>query len=137
MSLNNLSAIVLAGSRVQSFLSALCWGTGVKQFCTITGNRSILPLARVCQPMYRVVRVPQVGWSDWGTKERILTSLQEIGKLMSAYNGSGHPQWKTSKQANFTTSKNSQSWLAALVLCACTLWPSCITSRGLSALYLK
>ncbi len=31
--------------------------------------------------MYRVVRVPQVGWSDWGTKERILTSLQEIGKL--------------------------------------------------------
>jgi hypothetical protein len=21
-----------------------------------------------------------MGWSDWGTKERILTSLQEIGK---------------------------------------------------------
>ena len=29
----------------------------------------------------RVVRVPQVGWSDWGTKERILASLKEIGRL--------------------------------------------------------
>jgi mannose-1-phosphate guanylyltransferase len=29
----------------------------------------------------RVIRVPQVGWSDWGTKERILASLKEIGKL--------------------------------------------------------
>jgi hypothetical protein len=45
-----------------------------------TQGRYLLPLARVCQPMYRVIRVPQVGWSDWGTKERILTSLQEIGK---------------------------------------------------------
>jgi mannose-1-phosphate guanylyltransferase len=45
MNLNNLSAIVLAGgdgSRVQSFLSALCGGTGVKQFCTIIGDRSML-----------------------------------------------------------------------------------------------
>ena len=29
----------------------------------------------------RVLRVPQVGWSDWGTKERILASLAEIGRL--------------------------------------------------------
>lgn len=29
----------------------------------------------------RVVRVPEVGWSDWGTEERILASLKEIGKL--------------------------------------------------------
>jgi mannose-1-phosphate guanylyltransferase len=29
----------------------------------------------------RVIRVPPVGWSDWGTKERIRTSLEEIGRL--------------------------------------------------------
>jgi mannose-1-phosphate guanylyltransferase len=29
----------------------------------------------------RVVRVPHVGWSDWGTKDRILASLKEIGRL--------------------------------------------------------
>jgi mannose-1-phosphate guanylyltransferase len=29
----------------------------------------------------RVIRVPPVGWSDWGTKERILASLEEIGRL--------------------------------------------------------
>jgi mannose-1-phosphate guanylyltransferase len=34
-----------------------------------------------CNSHLRVVRVPHVGWSDWGTKERILTSLKEIGRL--------------------------------------------------------
>ena len=29
----------------------------------------------------RVIRMPHVGWSDWGTKERILASLKEIGRL--------------------------------------------------------
>jgi hypothetical protein len=28
---------------------------------------------------------------NWGTKERILTSLQEIGKLDERYNGSSYP----------------------------------------------
>jgi mannose-1-phosphate guanylyltransferase len=38
-------AIVLAGgegTRVQSFLAELCGGSGIKQFCTILGNRSML-----------------------------------------------------------------------------------------------
>jgi mannose-1-phosphate guanylyltransferase len=38
----------------------------------------------VCQPLpswLRVLRVPEVGWSDWGSEERICASLQRIGKL--------------------------------------------------------
>src|SRR6266850_5786736 len=38
----------------------------------------------VCEPLVswlRVLPVPEVGWSDWGTAERILASLQHVGKL--------------------------------------------------------
>ena len=38
----------------------------------------------VCAPLaswLRVLPVPEVGWSDWGSEERILTSLVRIGKL--------------------------------------------------------
>jgi len=34
-----------------------------------------------CVPWLRVLPVPEVGWSDWGSAERILASLQRIGKL--------------------------------------------------------
>lgn len=36
-----------------------------------------VPLA----PWLRVLPVPEVGWSDWGSEERILASLVHIGKL--------------------------------------------------------
>ena len=29
----------------------------------------------------RVLPVPEVGWSDWGSEERILASLLRVGKL--------------------------------------------------------
>jgi chemotaxis response regulator CheB len=32
-------------------------------------------------PQVRVLPVPEVGWSDWGSEERILMSLVRIGKL--------------------------------------------------------
>lgn len=38
----------------------------------------------VCEPLIsrlRVLPTPDVGWSDWGSVERILTSLRRIGKL--------------------------------------------------------
>src|SRR6185369_6321215 len=38
----------------------------------------------VCEPLVswlRVLPLPEVGWSDWGTAERILASLQKAGKL--------------------------------------------------------
>jgi mannose-1-phosphate guanylyltransferase len=38
----------------------------------------------VCEPLVswlRVLPLPEVGWSDWGTAERILASLQHVGKL--------------------------------------------------------
>jgi mannose-1-phosphate guanylyltransferase len=38
----------------------------------------------ICQPLpswLRVLPVPEVGWSDWGSEERIRASLQQIGKL--------------------------------------------------------
>ena len=38
----------------------------------------------VCEPLVswlRVLPIPEVGWSDWGTAERILASLQRVGKL--------------------------------------------------------
>jgi mannose-1-phosphate guanylyltransferase len=34
-----------------------------------------------CPSWLRVLPVPDVGWSDWGSAERILASLQRIGKL--------------------------------------------------------
>jgi hypothetical protein len=34
-----------------------------------------------CVPWLRVLPVPEVGWSDWGSAEGILASLQRIGKL--------------------------------------------------------
>lgn len=40
--------------------------------------------AEVCEPLaarLRVLPAPQVGWSDWGTEERILASLRQIEKL--------------------------------------------------------
>jgi mannose-1-phosphate guanylyltransferase len=38
----------------------------------------------ICEPLaarLRVLPVPDVGWSDWGSAERILASLQRLGKL--------------------------------------------------------
>jgi mannose-1-phosphate guanylyltransferase len=38
----------------------------------------------VCEPLVswlRVLPVPECGWSDWGSADRILASLQQIGKL--------------------------------------------------------
>src|SRR5206468_11388086 len=38
----------------------------------------------VCEPLVswlRVLPLPEVSWSDWGTEERILASLQNVGKL--------------------------------------------------------
>lgn len=38
----------------------------------------------ICEPLarrLRVLRVPTVGWSDWGNQNRILESLQQLGKL--------------------------------------------------------
>ena len=38
----------------------------------------------ICEPLsarLRVFPVPEVGWSDWGSVERILTSLKQMGKL--------------------------------------------------------
>jgi mannose-1-phosphate guanylyltransferase len=38
----------------------------------------------ICEPLsarLRVFPVPEIGWSDWGSVERILTSLDEMGKL--------------------------------------------------------
>ena len=38
----------------------------------------------ICEPLsarLRVFPVPEVGWSDWGSVERILTSLRQMGKL--------------------------------------------------------
>ena len=40
--------------------------------------------SEICQPLsarLRVFPVPEVGWSDWGSAERILTSLKQMGKL--------------------------------------------------------
>jgi len=38
----------------------------------------------VCEPLatrLRVLPVPEVGWSDWGSAKRICTSLQQLGKM--------------------------------------------------------
>jgi hypothetical protein len=38
----------------------------------------------VCEPLVswlRVLPAPEVGWSDWGSEERILRSLRKVGKL--------------------------------------------------------
>ncbi|MBI3303529.1 MAG: NTP transferase domain-containing protein [Deltaproteobacteria bacterium] len=40
--------------------------------------------SEVCEPLahrLRVLPVPEVGWSDWGSEERIWASLERLGKL--------------------------------------------------------
>jgi len=40
--------------------------------------------SEVCEPLVswlRVLPAPEVGWSDWGSEERILRSLRKVGKL--------------------------------------------------------
>ena len=40
--------------------------------------------SEICEPSsarLRVFPLPEVGWSDWGSAERILTSLKQMGKL--------------------------------------------------------
>jgi mannose-1-phosphate guanylyltransferase len=47
----------------------------------------------VCEPLVswlRVLPMPEVGWSDWGTAERILASLQRVGKLEDCLVQLGH-----------------------------------------------
>lgn len=50
--------------------------------------------ADICTPLasrLRVLPVPEVGWSDWGSAERILASLHRIGKLEACL-----AQWRRS-----------------------------------------
>lgn len=43
--------------------------------------------SEVCEPLaswLRVLPVPEVGWSDWGSAERICATLQQLGKMDDA-----------------------------------------------------
>jgi mannose-1-phosphate guanylyltransferase len=46
----------------------------------------------------RVLQVPRIGWSDWGTKERILASLKEIGRYEEFSRRFNFTQLKTTNQ---------------------------------------
>lgn len=51
--------------------------------------------AGVCEPLaarLRVLPVPAVGWSDWGSVERICTSLEQLGKLEECLARLRHPR---------------------------------------------
>ncbi len=46
--------------------------------------RSVNFSSDICEALparLRVLRVPEVGWSDWGSEKRIRASLQQLGKL--------------------------------------------------------
>ena len=52
-----------------------------REYCTM---QSVNFSSDICEPLaarLRVLPVSAVGWSDWGSAERILASLQRIGKL--------------------------------------------------------
>jgi hypothetical protein len=52
--------------------------------CVYATLRSSNFSSEICEPLsarLRVFPVPDVRWSDWGTVERILASLAQIGKL--------------------------------------------------------
>ena len=54
--------------------------------------RSVNFSSDICEALpsrLRVLRVPEVGWSDWGSEERIRSSLQQLGKSNT---GSTHPR---------------------------------------------
>lgn len=42
-------------------------------------------ICEVLPSRLRVLRVPEVGWSDWGSEERIRASLRQLGKLDPDY----------------------------------------------------
>jgi hypothetical protein len=99
------------------------------------------------EPMHLSSRLsvyPKWDGVNWGTKERILTSLQEIGKLDEPLQPQAIRTRKhTSKLTPFYCLENQKfadhGWRSRF-LRACTpqkAWPPCITSRGLSALYLN
>jgi hypothetical protein len=50
--------------------------------------RSVNFSSDICHPLpnkLRVLPVPDVGWSDWGSAERICASLKSIGKLEECF----------------------------------------------------
>jgi mannose-1-phosphate guanylyltransferase len=50
----------------------------------------------VCEPVaswFRVLPVPECGWSDWDCQERILTSLRRIGQSHECWPDSNHERW--------------------------------------------
>ena len=52
--------------------------------CVYATLRSANFSSEICEPLsarLRVFAVPEVGWSDWGSVERILASLKQIDKL--------------------------------------------------------
>src|SRR5262249_41047464 len=61
-------------------------GTPVAGLVTIRIYSYLRPInfsSGVCElwaSMLRVLPVPDVGWSDWGSVERIMTTLEEVGK---------------------------------------------------------
>src|SRR6266404_6660210 len=67
----------------------ICHALGSMQAEQVTENvyatlRSANFSSEICEPSsarLRVFPVPEVGWSDWGSVERILTSLKQMGKL--------------------------------------------------------
>lgn len=69
----------------------------------------------ICTPLasyLRVLPVPDVGWSDWGTVERILISLRELGKLDECIARLRHREKTASAAATFAAeAKPAQSAL--------------------------
>ncbi len=52
--------------------------------CVYATLRPVNFSSEICERLserLRVFPVPDVGWSDWGSVERILTSLKQMGKL--------------------------------------------------------
>ena len=159
-----LWGIVLAageGTRVREFLMQLCGGRGIKQFCAVTGRRSMLqhtldrterliPRDRILivvskdhqaeveaqlahWPAENVIFQPanrdtapgillplahvsqhdplaEVGWSDWGSVQRICNSLARMGKRdelfarLRHHTGSDQLTFPFSHQLKFDTS---------------------------------
>jgi hypothetical protein len=53
------------------------WIEGAEQ----PGRETLSEVCERCTSWLRVLPVPDLGWSDWGSAERVLGSLQRIGKL--------------------------------------------------------
>jgi hypothetical protein len=74
-----------------------------------SGLRAVNFSSGICEPwapMLRVLPVPDVGWSDWGNVERIMETVEQLGKkneLLARLDRSPHGSFPALLETRFSS----------------------------------